>query len=621
VAGLFDLNDGSLVLVTRSIDHNLCPDNPKYVRAFIDYGALLFQPCDDGKNTMFTLALDADMKQALPSFIMDIVIKSHVQQLENINKHTKTMSDSDCWDIEHLKKCIFEADSSDPRASDSTIPSSTESVDQKSNPFAQTCEEALRDIQEFANESRLDEWECFDEQKDVKLYRKKCSDAVPPTKGVGIIDASPLHVLLCLTDLSNKNGWDEMFEKGHIVQELDDVSQVTYQLFYGIWPVAQRDFISANTFRILDDGTVIAAARSIDFPGGPSQKGAVRGKIRLGGMVAKPLPDGKSLVSYIASVDLGGSIPSSMIKMLSTKQPLVVHGLRTAINKMGLKSQDTSQFIERNSKFLKSRSILESLAPFSPSRVIASAPSPPPSASLAAVSPPTSCAAPVSVEMKPVNLTSRDSSRGSEDSFAAVAAEASRSMKAALDPSLSWSPFFGRDGIKVFQTVLSSSDIPVTKSIAIVQAASEDVLGILGTLSRRKWIDDLVSDSLLVQTLTGNSAIYRLLYQPREACRAPAREFIILAKQEKLANGSFLISMTSVTHPDVIPLRGLVVGRLVLGGFLIEDGGKAPNGQQLSKVTCISQVDLGGQVPTWVKNLPLKQQPLVLTQLIQLFST
>lgn len=67
----------------------------------------------------------------------------------------------------------------------------------------------------------------------------------------------------------------------------------------------------------------------------PVEPKYVRAELHSSGFVIVPFqgPEGQqwSEVTNIANVDLGGSIPSSIVNMVMKKQPLIVHKIRAFV--------------------------------------------------------------------------------------------------------------------------------------------------------------------------------------------------------------------------------------------------------------------------------------------------
>ena len=117
------------------------------------------------------------------------------------------------------------------------------------------------------------------------------------------------------------------------VAVIDVQTQLELLMYKRFWPVSARDFLVVKHWRVEEDGSIIfltfAPPGDQDRPDCPKQSDFVRGAVQLAGWIVSPhgAPAAVATQSkcvYIASVDLGGSISSSIVNTLSSKQPLRV---------------------------------------------------------------------------------------------------------------------------------------------------------------------------------------------------------------------------------------------------------------------------------------------------------
>ncbi len=88
-------------------------------------------------------------------------------------------------------------------------------------------------------------------------------------------------------------------------------------------------------WRLLSDGRVVVLSFSEKFDDlCPPEEGVVRAELILGGFVLSPTrgkSDSETLVQYVSQSDLKGSLPASMLNLLSSTQPLIVCNLQKAL--------------------------------------------------------------------------------------------------------------------------------------------------------------------------------------------------------------------------------------------------------------------------------------------------
>ena len=131
----------------------------------------------------------------------------------------------------------------------------------------------------------------------------------------------------------------------------------------GIWPTTPRDFVVSSTWCERRDGSIIIATRSVfgEHASGrhPDHPGYVRGRLVSSGYYIQPIEllssasiisptsssavltpckPGGCKVTLCAHTELGGSLPSSVINMLSTGAPYkIMESVRNILTKKSVK--------------------------------------------------------------------------------------------------------------------------------------------------------------------------------------------------------------------------------------------------------------------------------------------
>lgn len=135
-----------------------------------------------------------------------------------------------------------------------------------------------------------------------------------------------------VTDDSRLHLIDNMFDHHTYIRAMDPFTNIRRMCFKGIWPTSPRDFVVATTTYPMPDGSVLIATRSV--PGEfDEQPGYVRARLHISGFlivpcallpddpVAQTIPNG-CMVSLAVHIDLGGSLPSGLLNMLTMNAPL-----------------------------------------------------------------------------------------------------------------------------------------------------------------------------------------------------------------------------------------------------------------------------------------------------------
>ena len=110
----------------------------------------------------------------------------------------------------------------------------------------------------------------------------------------------------------------------------------------GLWPTAARDFVVTTTTRHLEDGALLVCSHTPEDQASlcPESKGYTRGCMNVSGYLLKPVDpsavDGSHTecdVTLITHIDIGGTIPTSILNTLSTSAPIKL--LTTVANIVG----------------------------------------------------------------------------------------------------------------------------------------------------------------------------------------------------------------------------------------------------------------------------------------------
>eukprot|EP01035_Chromulina_nebulosa_P024607 gene24607-32049_t len=130
-----------------------------------------------------------------------------------------------------------------------------------------------------------------------------------------------------------------------MILKVDGETSIRRVCFKGIWPTAPRDFVLCTTWQLQNDGSILIATMSADDSLFAQQKGYVRANIQISGYCIQPyssdapvsvdlhgnvngpptttlLSPGEFKVTLVAHTELGGSLPASVINMLSTQAPV-----------------------------------------------------------------------------------------------------------------------------------------------------------------------------------------------------------------------------------------------------------------------------------------------------------
>jgi hypothetical protein len=202
------------------------------------------------------------------------------------------------------------------------------------NPYLDLCEKTIGEL--IREDSVKDGWVFSHEEKDVAVWTKKTGATGVCVKGVGVINSSPMDVLSIICDVTKRKWYDDMISEGRVLEEVDDCTQVVYQLYKAgaLCKTGARDFVHVSYWRRLPNGTCVLVGKSIEHPSMPSASppaGTTRAEVVCAGWVIKPsIKDpNRALATYVLHLDLKGSVPAAMVNVIVRKQPQCINELRS----------------------------------------------------------------------------------------------------------------------------------------------------------------------------------------------------------------------------------------------------------------------------------------------------
>lgn len=127
-----------------------------------------------------------------------------------------------------------------------------------------------------------------------------------------------------------------------MVQQVDANTVIRRLCFKEVWPTAPRDFVVCASWRQNEDGSVSIVSRSVSDDHCAQEKGYVRGFLQVSGYRLEPYDEGRPValplscakegklapgeckVTLLNHTELGGTLPASVINVLSTNAPLKI---------------------------------------------------------------------------------------------------------------------------------------------------------------------------------------------------------------------------------------------------------------------------------------------------------
>jgi acyl-CoA-binding protein len=196
--------------------------------------------------------------------------------------------------------------------------------------YAQATDDAMEKVLEQLREPR-DLWQHVAEKDGVKISKKIVPGApVPMVRGDATFDAPAEGVarILSTDDTKTQMALDSGMNKCILPEQLDSQSRIAVTEFDGVFPVANRYFSVVYSVRRVPEG-ILCFCVDADYPEAAAMvsKGAVRGTLHFQGYLLRPVDGGKCDVSYMAFMNLNGSIPKFVINLVVNDNPMVVRNL------------------------------------------------------------------------------------------------------------------------------------------------------------------------------------------------------------------------------------------------------------------------------------------------------
>lgn len=208
-------------------------------------------------------------------------------------------------------------------------------VDSHDVEYIKMAKEKAMKLISSANATESDGWAVVGTKNNVHIMKLLPRDgtSLNCVKGTGPIHAPPTFIMKFLRDSSHTTELDDMLKETRAIHVVSDTIQLVHMLYKAVWPTSPRDFAILNIYGQFDERTWISAAVSIQDPRIPHEKGHVRGHLETGGYVIQAVSGNPNVshVTYVAQVDLGGSIPSMVVNRIADSQPQCVNRMRNLV--------------------------------------------------------------------------------------------------------------------------------------------------------------------------------------------------------------------------------------------------------------------------------------------------
>lgn len=184
--------------------------------------------------------------------------------------------------------------------------------------YAAAVERAAQEVLRTAAEIPSS-WQQFANSDGVTMSQKDVDGQnVPLIRGDAVIPAPPLGLLELIRDRENARTFDPSLRRVETLECLDDQSNAVYADFKGLGPISGRDFCTVEHHRQVPEG-LLCVSTSVEHPrcGEVQSRGLVRARTPYNGWLLRPADGGACSVTYVANIDLGGSLPTRILRKVA----------------------------------------------------------------------------------------------------------------------------------------------------------------------------------------------------------------------------------------------------------------------------------------------------------------
>jgi hypothetical protein len=182
----------------------------------------------------------------------------------------------------------------------------------------------------------LDGWKFSSEKDNVKIYTKEATGSMPITRGDTVLEAGwtlQQVAAICLS-IGARTIWDERFDNAEIKERYSLHEILFHSKMKGTWPIPGRDIAGSSIVEKNDHELIISMSSVVD-PLIPETTSHVRADLLAAAWILKLLEDGKISLTYVVHINLGGSIPTTFLKLVQNQTPLCAGKVADFARKFG----------------------------------------------------------------------------------------------------------------------------------------------------------------------------------------------------------------------------------------------------------------------------------------------
>nr|CAG8596285.1 14438_t:CDS:2 [Entrophospora candida] len=196
----------------------------------------------------------------------------------------------------------------------------------------QLAEDALKTLKAVVSESGWTKE--LTHRSGVNVYSKNKSN-MPIYMGTHEINGFDPQAVFAVIGM--RKLWDEWYEEGNLVENLNDTTSLTYMVLQGLSGSKPRDLSLVEKIECTRNGSIYFVAKSVQTDKVPKVANRVRAYIHLNGWVLEPISINppKTRVSYVLQTQIKGWIPVFVANKYLSKRPLILNTIDKYLQKNG----------------------------------------------------------------------------------------------------------------------------------------------------------------------------------------------------------------------------------------------------------------------------------------------
>eukprot|EP01097_Dermamoeba_algensis_P004801 TRINITY_DN3080_c0_g1_i1.p1 TRINITY_DN3080_c0_g1~~TRINITY_DN3080_c0_g1_i1.p1 ORF type:complete len:381 (+),score=75.91 TRINITY_DN3080_c0_g1_i1:76-1218(+) len=179
-------------------------------------------------------------------------------------------------------------------------------------------------------------WDFVAEESGVTITSTSIpGSSVKCTKGEALIKGSLEDIYLLVSDIENWKTWDPRVTESRVVKEISSSHRINYLQYQGAFPVGTRDVLFLQS--TIEGGprerfVLWSSIRDDQLPG---KSGVTRAQFTSSGFaIREDLGSRNCLVTFVLQFDLKGWVPASVMNAVAISQPMVLHQVDLAVQKI-----------------------------------------------------------------------------------------------------------------------------------------------------------------------------------------------------------------------------------------------------------------------------------------------